>query len=89
MTEAARKVKTVASVFELPKRLGIIQHVEYELPRREWCAEDGCLYECVLSVVGCKKGICLRYYAWVSSRDRKTWEVKKRWKKKRDEEVGC
>jgi hypothetical protein len=36
MTEAARKVKTVASVFELPKRLGIIQQVEYELPRREW-----------------------------------------------------
>ena len=89
MTTAAKKIKTVAAVFELPKRLGIIQQVEYELPRREWCAEDGCLYEGVLSVMGCKKGICLRYYVWVSSRDRKTWEVKERWKKKRDEDMGC
>jgi len=89
MTTVAKKIKTTAAVFELPKRLGIIQQVEYELPRREWCAEDGCLYEGVLSVMGCKKGICLRYYAWVSSRDRKTWRVGERWRRRRDEEMGC
>ena len=85
----ARRIRTTAAVFELPQKLGVLQYMEYEPPRREWCAEEGCLYEGVLSVMGCKKGICLRYYAWVSSRDRKTWEVKERWKKKRDEDMGC
>ena len=89
MTTAARRIRTTAAVFELPQKLGILQYVEYEPPPREWCTGDGCLYEGVLSVMGCKKGICLRYYAWVSSRDRKTWEVKERWKKKRDENMGC
>jgi hypothetical protein len=28
----AKKVKTVASVFEPPQKLGILQHVEYEPP---------------------------------------------------------
>lgn len=31
----ARRIKTVAAVFELPQRLGILQYVEYEPPRRE------------------------------------------------------
>jgi hypothetical protein len=87
MTTAARRIRTTAAVFELPQRLGVLQYVEYE-PPKEWCT-DGCLYEGVLTAEGCKKGICLRYYAWVSSRDRKTWEVKERWKKKRDEDMGC
>jgi hypothetical protein len=39
--------------------------------------------------MGCKKGICLRYYAWVSSRDRKTWRVGERWRRRRVEEMGC
>jgi hypothetical protein len=30
MTTAAKKIKTVASVFELPQKLGILQYVEYE-----------------------------------------------------------
>jgi len=42
MTTAAKKIKTTASVFELPQRLGILQYVEYEPPPREWCTEDGC-----------------------------------------------
>jgi hypothetical protein len=58
MTTAAKKVKTKASVFELPQRLGIIQYVEYEPPPREWCAGDGCLYEELLTAEGCKKGVC-------------------------------
>jgi len=49
MTTAARRIRTTAAVFELPKRLGIIQQVEYEPPPREWCAEDGCLYEGLLT----------------------------------------
>jgi len=32
MMTTAKKVKTVASVFELPQKLGILQHVEYEPP---------------------------------------------------------
>jgi hypothetical protein len=49
-----KKIKTVAAVFELPRKLGILQYVEYEPPRREWCAGDGCLYEGVLTAEGCR-----------------------------------
>jgi hypothetical protein len=89
MTATAKKIKTTASVFELPQRLGILQYVEYEPPPREWCTSDGCLYEGWLSVEGCRKGICIKYRAWVHSRDRRTWEVKERWRRRRgDEDVG-
>jgi hypothetical protein len=87
MTTAAKKIKTVAAVFELPQKLGIIQYVEYEPPPREWCAGDGCLYEGVLTAEGCRKGVCVRYRVWVHSRDRRRWEVKERWRR-RDEDVG-
>jgi hypothetical protein len=87
MTTAAKKIKTVASVFELPQRLGILQYVEYEPPPREWCAGDGCLYEGVLTAEGCRRGICVRYRVWVYSRDRRRWEAKEKWRR-RDEEVG-
>jgi hypothetical protein len=83
-----KKVKTVASVFELPQRLGVLQYVEYEPPRREWCTSDGCLYEGVLTAEGCKKGVCVRYRVWVHSRDRRRWEVKEKWRRRRDEEAG-
>jgi hypothetical protein len=45
MTTAAKKIKTTASVVELPQRLGILQYVEYEPLPREWCTSEGCLYE--------------------------------------------
>jgi hypothetical protein len=91
LMENTNKIKTAASVFELPQRLGIIQYVEYEPPRREWCDADGCLYEGWLNVEGCRKGICLRYRAWVRSRDRRRWEVKERWRRRRGDEDanGC
>ena len=60
-----KKIKTVAAVFELPQKLGILQYVEYEPPPREWCAEDGCLYEGVLTAEGCRKGVCVKYRVWV------------------------
>jgi hypothetical protein len=53
-----KKVKTVASVFELTQKLGILQYVEYEPPPMEWCTSDGCLYEGVLTAEGCKRGVC-------------------------------
>jgi len=87
MTETAKKIKTTAVVFELPQRLGILQYVEYEPPRREWCT-DGCLYEGLLTAEGCRRGVCLRYRVWVHSRDRRRWEVKERWRRRRDEDVG-
>jgi hypothetical protein len=70
-------VKTVANVFELPRMLGILQYVEYDPSPRE-CANDGCLYEGLLTAEGCKKGVCVRYRVWVYSRDRKNWSTEDR-----------
>jgi hypothetical protein len=83
-----KKVKIVAAVFELPQKLGILQYAEYEPPPREWCAEDGCLYEGLLTAEGCRKGICIKYRVWVHSRDRRRWEARERWRRRRDEEAG-
>jgi len=83
-----KKIKTVAAVFELPQKLGVLQYVEYEPPRREWCTSEGCLYEGVLTAEGCRKGVCVRYRVWVHSRDRRRWEAGERWKRLRDEEAG-
>ncbi len=88
MTEAAKKIKTTAVVFELPQKLGILQYVEYEPPPREWCT-DGCLYEGVLTAEGCRRGVCVRYRVWVYSRDRRRWEAKERWRRRGEEAGGC
>jgi hypothetical protein len=87
MTTAAKKIKTTAAVFELPQKLGVLQYVEYEPPPRDWCT-DGCLYEGVLTAEGCRRGVCIKYRVWVHSRDRRRWEVKERWRRRRDEDVG-
>jgi len=88
MTTAARRIRTTASVFELPQKLGILQYVEYEPPPSEWCAEDGCLYEGLLTAQGCRRGVCIKYRVWVHSRDRRRWEVKEKWRRRRGEEAG-
>ena len=88
MTVTARRIRITASVFELPQKLGILQYVEYEPPPREWCTDDGCLYEGVLTAEGCRKGVCVRYRVWVHSRDRRRWEAKEKWRRRRDEEAG-
>jgi hypothetical protein len=82
------KVRTTTVVFELPQRLGILQYVEYEPPRREWCTKDGCPYEGVLTAEGCKKGVCLRYRVWVFSKDGRQWKPGERLRKRREEEGG-
>jgi hypothetical protein len=88
MTTTARRIKTTAAVFELPQKLGILQYVEYEPPPREWCTGDGCLYEGLLTAEGCRRGVCVRYRVWVHSRDRRRWEARERWRRRRDEEAG-
>ena len=88
MTTAARRIRTAATVFELPQKLGVLQYVEYEPPPREWCTNDGCLYEGLLTAEGCRKGVCVRYRVWVHSRDRRTWKTKEKWRRRRDEETG-
>jgi hypothetical protein len=88
MTATAKKIKTTAAVFELPQKLGILQYVEYEPPPKEWCTNDGCLYEGLLTAEGCKRGVCVKYRVWVYSRDRRRWDVKEKWRRKRDEDVG-
>jgi len=32
--------------------------------------------------------VCVKYRVWVHSRDRRRWEAKERWRRRRDEEVG-
>jgi hypothetical protein len=88
MTEAAKKLKPTVSVFDLPQKLGILQYVEYEPPPKEWCTNDGCLYEGVLTAEGCRRGVCVKYRVWVHSRDKRRWEVKEKWRRRRDEDVG-
>jgi hypothetical protein len=78
------KVKTTASVFELPQKLGILQYVEYE-PERCY----GCLYTGLLTVEGCKRGICVRYRVWVTSKDMRKWEAVKVRQRDDDEMGGC
>jgi hypothetical protein len=89
MTTAAKKIKTTAAVFELPQKLGILQYVEYEPPPREWCTNDGCLYEGVLTAEGCRRGVCIKYRVWVHSRDRRTWRTKEKWRRRDEEAGGC
>jgi hypothetical protein len=84
----ARRIRATAAVFELPQKLGILQYVEYEPPPREWCTSEGCLYEGLLTAEGCRKGVCVRYRVWVYSRDRRRWETKEKWRRRRDEEAG-
>ncbi len=87
MTETARRIRTTASVFELPQRLGILQYVEYEPPPKEWCT-NGCLHEGLLTAEGCRRGVCIKYRVWVHSKDRRRWEAKEKWRRRRDEEIG-
>jgi hypothetical protein len=76
------------AIFELPRKLGILQYVEYE-PPRGWCTSDGCLYEGVLTAEGCRRGICVRYRVWVHSRDKRRWEAGERWRRRSEEAGGC
>jgi hypothetical protein len=87
----ARRIRATAAVFELPQKLGVLQYVEYEPPPKEWCTNDGCLYERVLTAEGCKRGVCIKYHVWVYSRDKRRWEAKEKWRRRRDDEDvgGC
>jgi len=89
MTATAKKIKTVAAVFELPQKLGILQYVEYESPPKEWCTSDGCLYEGVLTAEGYRRGVCIKYRVWVHSRNRRGWEVGEKWRRRGEETGGC
>ncbi len=87
ITTAAKKIRVTAAVFELPQKLGILQYVEYEPPPKEWCTNDGCLYEGVLTAESCRRGVCVRYRVWVYSRDKRRWEAKEKWRR-RGEDAG-
>jgi hypothetical protein len=88
MTATAKKIKTTASVFELPQKLGVLQYVEYAPPPREWCV-NGCLYEGLLTAEGCRRGVCVRYRVWIHSRDKRRWAAKERWRGRDEEAGGC
>jgi len=82
-----KTIKTAASVFELPQKLGILQYVDY-VPEKQ-CTTKGCLYEGLLTAEGCKRGVCVRYRVLVHSKDRRRWEAKGRWEKGSEEIGGC
>jgi hypothetical protein len=42
----------------------------------------------MLTAEGYRKGVCVRYRVWVYSRDKRRWEAKERWRRRRSEEVG-
>jgi hypothetical protein len=77
------------AVFELPRKLGTLQYVEYEPLPKEWCTEDGCFYEGLLTAEGSRRGICVRYRVWVYSRDKRRWEAKEKWRRRDEEAGGC
>ncbi len=89
MTTTARRIRTTATVFELPQKLSILQNIEYEPPPREWCTDDECLYEGVLTAEGYKRDVCVKYRVWVHSKDRRTWGAKERWRRRSEEARGC
>jgi hypothetical protein len=68
-----KRIKTAATVFELPRKLGVLQHVEYEPSLGERCADGNCLYEGVLTAEGCRRDACIKYRMRVRSRGRKRW----------------
>jgi hypothetical protein len=81
-------MRVEVSVFELPRLLGIPQHVEFEPPPKEWCAPDYCPHSGVLIATGCKRGICIKYRVWVYSSDGRRWSAKERWRRRREETSG-
>ena len=43
----------------------------------------------LLTAEGCRRGVCIKYRVWVHSKDRRRWEAKERWRRRRsDEDVG-
>jgi hypothetical protein len=34
------------------------------------------------------QGVCIKYRVWVHSKDRRRWETKEKWRRRRDEEAG-
>ncbi len=43
----------------------------------------------LLTAEGCRRGVCIKYRVWVWSKDRRRWEAKERWRRRRRrEDVG-
>jgi len=89
MTTAARRIKTTAAVFELPQKLGILQYVEYEPSPREWCTEDGCLYEGLLTAEGAKGVYACGIECGCIQKIEGHGGAKERWKRHSEEAGGC
>jgi len=70
-------------VFETPRLLQIEQYVEYDPEELRYGLATG-----LLNAAGCRRGVCVKYRAWVSSNDGERWEARERWRRRRDEEAG-
>jgi len=75
--------KTRVDVFEMPKILGIEQYVEYDPEELRYGLATG-----LLNAAGCRRGVCVKYRAWVSSEDGKRFRVSRRWRRE-EEPSGC
>ena len=84
--DTAKKIMTT-SVFELPRKLGVLQHVEYGSMQE--CTTKGCFYVGTLTAEGCRRGLCIKYRVRVHSKDRRKWEVKEWWERWNEEIGGC
>ena len=73
--------RVIVDVFQLPKKLGILQYVEYEQPYQGY-------YEGWIVVSGCKKGVCVKYRIFTSTEDPRDWRIKKT-RRDREEDGGC
>ncbi len=42
----------------------------------------------MLTAEGSRRGVCVRYRVWVYSRDKRRWEAKEKWRRRRSEDAG-
>jgi hypothetical protein len=80
----ANQRRDPAEVFELPKLLGVAQHVEYDPQELErYRSATG-----LLRAEGCSRGVCIKYKVWVWSGDGKGWSASGR-RRRQEDGGGC
>jgi len=73
-------VKVAVQLFELPRKLGIIQYIEFT--RSEYMS----VYAGMLTAMGCKRGVCINYKVEVTSKDGRRWTPPRRRREDKEEE---
>jgi len=71
-------MKKIVKVFELPHKLGLLQEIEFSY-------NEYSKYEGLLTAVGCRRGICIKYRVFMRSKNGVDWEAKPR---RRESDLG-